>query len=78
MAIPNVIIELHSGLVSGIVADGKVRCVVVDHDTDGMDDDTMRQFPVSKGHTESVGATDWSVVDLSADFVKRAIKRLGF
>lgn len=73
----NVIIEVEGGVVKGIVADGKVRCVVVDHDTQGMDDKTKRQFPVAKGRTEGVYAEDFEVVDRSDGFVKRALKTLG-
>lgn len=72
----NVIIEVEGGVVTGIVADGKVRCVVVDHDTQGLDDKTMKQFPVAKGRTEGVYAEDFEVVDIQEGFVKRALKTL--
>jgi hypothetical protein len=78
MSTPNVVIEVRGGAVTGIVADGKVRCVVVDHDTDGMDDTTMKQFPVGTRRTEGVDGTDWGIVEKSKGFVKAALKALGF
>lgn len=75
---PNVIIEVNGGVVTGIVANGNVRCVVVDHDTEGMDETTMKQFPVAKGRTEGVDGTDWGTVDVSVGFVKAALKALKF
>jgi hypothetical protein len=76
--IPNVIIEVRGGIVQGIVSDGSVRCVVVDHDMDGVDRDNLSKYPVAKGKIEDVGATDWEKVDKNAGFVKSALKTLGF
>jgi hypothetical protein len=73
---PTVIIEVQGGCVAGIVADGSVRCVVVDHDTDGVDRDRLHKYPVAKGRIEDVGAADWGTVDKDAGFVKAALKTL--
>lgn len=75
----DIIIEVRGGVVTGIVSDRLLnRVVVVDHDTDGMDETTMKQFPVDEGRTEGVDAQVWDEVDVSPKYVKFAIKTLGF
>jgi len=75
----DIIIEVRGGVVSGIVSDRPLnRVVVVDHDTDGMDDTTKRQYPLALGRTVGVDAQVWDEVDVSPKYVKKAIKKLGF
>jgi len=77
MSKPNVIVEVRGGLVVGVVADSPVNVYVVDHDTEGADEDELRDFPVTKGQTEKVLLGDFTPVDRSKRFVGAALKALG-
>jgi hypothetical protein len=73
---PRVIVEVRDGLVVGIVADRAIEAVVVDHDTDGVPAEALREFPAAKGHTELVTAIE-DDVDVSKGFIQAALKKLG-
>jgi len=74
---PNVIVEMRGGLVVGVVCDRAANVYVVDHDTEGADEDELRDFPVAKGQTEKVVLVDFNPVDRSEGFVRDVLKALG-
>jgi hypothetical protein len=74
---PNVIVEVKCGAVVGVCADRAVNVYVVDHDRDGVGDEDLVDFPVSKGHIEKVKLDGFAPADRSRGFVQAALKKMG-
>jgi hypothetical protein len=53
-----VVVEIKGGLVTNIVADAPVRVVVLDHDTEGADDDELVEIDGRKAYLSSFGMTE--------------------
>jgi len=72
---PNVIVEVHGGLVDSVVSDLPVNVYVVDHDIEQADTEDLKNFPIGPV-TQKVVLANFNV-DRNPKFVKSALKLLG-
>ena len=72
-----VIIEVQGGKVEGVICDRDIGTVIiVDHDTQGADKETLRRYPMTAKSTTEVAA-EIADVHVSEDLVLAARKTLG-
>lgn len=70
---PKIIITVEGGIVQGVMANTEVDVVILDYDTEGFDEDKVREVPAFEAGKVETAAGVKSDVDTKSEWSKRML-----